>query len=498
MADESELREHFARVSEIYDRIVGTRPSPNLEQVRSQANIETSLGQRATGAFEHFLQRLAADPARVERFEANPEVARWAVDLFEHSPFFADELIRTPELAEELGRKPLEEPPPMDLDNLRRWYRREMLRIQAESICRSHPIFETLEQTSDLADRVIARVYDVSVRETAQDAPPTDPAYRASNQMWVIALGRLGTREFDLGSDADLVFVVADTDAHELAFWTRVAERMVVHITAYTGLGVLFAVDTRLRPNGNAGPLVATETTYREYFKNTAEAWEGITYMKSRAVAGDPVRAEAFLHELQAADWVRYGLGGRSRGDLLQMRMRLEREQGASHPLKAGRGGYYDIDFILMYLRLKSAGVYFKVLNTPERLSVLENLELIHKGQAEFLLRAATAFIARWIMGFAFCRGTRRGSFRSLTRTWLRWRNWSRAGLPRRSPRCGIWLRRLALCLIAPSLKGAESKRFLISWGQCREPSLLLSCFKSCKGEILRRSTASFRSFTPS
>ena len=36
------------------------------------------------------------------------------------------------------------------------------------------------------------------------------------------------------------------------------------------------------------------------------------------------------------------------------MRARLEREQGARNPLKAGRGGYYDIDFALMYLRLRA------------------------------------------------------------------------------------------------------------------------------------------------
>ena len=308
------------------------------------------------------------------------------LDLFEHSPFFADELIRTPQLADDLARNPGEEPPPHDLEGLRRWYRREMLRIQAESICRKHPIFETLERTSGLADQVLARVYDVAVGEGAVDSPPQNPAYRPSNQMRVIALGRLGMREFDLGSDADLVFVVPDSDAEELTFWTHVAERMVAHITAYTGLGVLFAVDTRLRPNGNAGPLVATEHTFRDYFDKSAEAWEGITYMKSRAVAGDGQGAEEFLHQLQVADWKNYGLGGRSRSELRQMRMRLEKEQGSSHPLKAGKGGYYDIDFLLMYLRLKSAGVFFRVLNTPERLSVLENMGLLDRTQAEFLL----------------------------------------------------------------------------------------------------------------
>ena len=60
--------------------------------------------------------------------------------------------------------------------------------------------------------------------------------------------------------------------------------------------------------------------------------------MKSRAVAGDLERATDFLHELQEVDWRRYGQSGRSRKELAQMRARLEKEQGARNPLKAGRG----------------------------------------------------------------------------------------------------------------------------------------------------------------
>ena len=172
------------------------------------------------------------------------------------------------------------------------------------------------------------------------------------------------------------------------------AERVVDLITAYTGGGVMFAVDTRLRPNGGDGPLVLTESSFKEYFARTAEAWEGIAYMKSRAVAGDAKRAERFLHELQELDWQRYGQSGRSRTDLRQMRMKLEKEQGAAHPLKAGRGGYYDIDFMLMYLRLKSAGVYYKVLNTPERIEVLENMGHLDRAGAQFLNEAATFYRA--------------------------------------------------------------------------------------------------------
>ena len=130
-----------------------------------------------------------------------------------------------------------------------------------------------------------------------------------------------------------------------MLFWTRVAERMIDLITAYTGDGIVFAVDTRLRPNGGAGALVQTGSAYKDYFAKNAEAWEGIAYMKSRAVAGDIERATTFLNELQEVDWRRYGQSGRSQNDLRQMRAAPGEGAGRRNPLKAGLGGYYDIDF---------------------------------------------------------------------------------------------------------------------------------------------------------
>ena len=150
------------------------------------------------------------------------------------------------------------------------------------------------------------------------------------------------------------------------------AERLIQTMSSYTGEGVMFTVDTRLRPSGSDGDLVQSEGAYKDYFAHHAAAWEGITYMKSRGVAGNIDRATDFLHELQEVDWRRYGQGMRSRKDLAEMRARLEREQGPRNPLKAGPGGYYDIDFALMYLRLKGAGFFYKMLNTPERIDVIE------------------------------------------------------------------------------------------------------------------------------
>jgi len=413
-----ETRVHFRYVIEIYERVVHSRTA-SAEAVFQPAgppgNVVRALDQRAPAllaamsqgalrrgyrAFEHFLERLADEerlsgaPRRLERLDANPSLAFDTLDLFEHSPYFAEELIRTPELVDEIGRLPGEEPPPSDITELRRWYRREMFCIQVESVCRAVPVFDTLTRTSELADTVIARAYDIAIAEVRSTHPPNDPAYDPAGRMWLIALGRLGMHEFDLASDADLVFVLADSDSSEILYWTRVAERLIDLVTAYTGGGVLFAVDTRLRPNGTGGPLVQSESAFTDYFARAAKAWEGITYMKSRAIAGDPLLAESFLHHLQEVDWRRYGQSGRSRMDLRRMRMRLEKEQGASHPLKAGRGGYYDIDFLLMYLRLKGAGIFFKVLNTPARIDVLEGMRHLDRAEAQFLQDAATFYRA--------------------------------------------------------------------------------------------------------
>jgi [glutamine synthetase] adenylyltransferase / [glutamine synthetase]-adenylyl-L-tyrosine phosphorylase len=398
----AEIRRHFSNVIEIYERVVHARPQPPDEEVVDApvpraGNIVRALDQTAPAlssslaasnldrgfrAFEHFLERL--EPPDLERLNGDPALTACALDIFEHSPFFAEELIRSPDLLAEIGRGSGGEPASGDITELRRWFRREVMRIESNSICHSQPIFDTLAETSEVAEAVIACAYQIAITELGVKDQP--------RVMSIIALGRLGMREFDLASDADVVFVLADSANGEMALWTRVANRVIDLITAYTGGGFLFAMDTRLRPNGGSGPLVQTEGAFKDYFSRAAEAWEGIAYMKTLVVAGDAKRAELFLHELQQVDWERYGQSGRSRTDLRQMRLKLEREQGAAHPLKAGRGGYYDIDFILMYLRLKSAGIFFRVLNTPARIEVIETLGHISHDDAQFLNEAATFY----------------------------------------------------------------------------------------------------------
>ncbi|HEY3442038.1 MAG TPA: glutamine-synthetase adenylyltransferase [Paludibaculum sp.] len=369
----------------------------------AQAVARVRLG-RSQNAFEHFLERVIKRDDWMTALDADPLLSGYLLDIFAHSPYFAEQLMRQPEYFEEIramrargaSSSPYREVLPLleDVVEMRRYFLRQMFRLQAESICLQRPIFQTLERTSELADAAIAACYRLAVQQTLAAYPPQNPNYQPAQQMMVIALGRLGMQEFDLGSDADLVFVIPDSELEELHFWTRVAEKLVAILGSYTGDGRMFSVDTRLVPNGKGGALVQSESTYSDYFARTADAWEGVAYMKTRAVAGDLERATVFLAALQNIDWRRYGQSGRSRLQLRHMRMRIEKEMGEGNPLKTAAGGYYDIDFALMYLRLRGAGMFFKVLNTPARIQVLEQMGHLEPNDAHFLRDAATFYRA--------------------------------------------------------------------------------------------------------
>ncbi|MBV8865680.1 MAG: hypothetical protein JO210_09835 [Acidobacteriaceae bacterium] len=437
-----ELNQHLENVQAIYERIVhAQRPlyyaytqgassfweaslkgdempetASGEEVLRKIGEITPELAERFRSAglrnrgngLPDFLQDLLRQPAELKLLAEDPMLSAWAMQVFKLSPVLAGQLTRSPKLLEEIkravdypGRRYAFEglaAPLNDLEGLRLFFRREMFRIQAGSICLPEPVFQTLDQTSALAEFVIARAYRIALEMALEHgrshASFTKPFEEPQTEMMVVALGRLGMREFDAGSDADLLFIIPDVEAGRQRFWTRVVERLLEILSAYTEGGPLLSIDTRLRPNGREGMLVQTESKYVEYFSNKAEAWEGIAYMKARGVAGDTDRATKFLTQLQQVDWRRYGQGGRSKLELRQMRLRLQREQGANTPLKAAQGGYYDADFILMYLRLKGAGMFFKSLNTPERIEIVERMGHIERADAEFLLEATTHFRA--------------------------------------------------------------------------------------------------------
>jgi glutamate-ammonia-ligase adenylyltransferase len=166
----------------------------------------------------------------------------------------------------------------------------------------------------------------------------------------VLALGRLGTQEFDLLSDADVLFVREESLPAEAA--TRIAGQIMQVLSAYTREGTVFPVDPRLRPRGGEGELVVTAAELHSYCAQEAQAWEALTFTKLRPVVGS---APAAAKALEAAREFSRRFAGDSgfAPAVREMRLRLEETDPAQANFKTSPGAVYDIDFLACYLAIR-------------------------------------------------------------------------------------------------------------------------------------------------
>lgn len=242
-------------------------------------------------------------------------------------PVFA--LVSSPETAQ-----------PERLALLRQHFRRRVFASAARDVINARPIFTSLEETTEAADDAIAAALS---------------AVSAPQGFAVLAMGRLGTREFDLLSDADLVFVrdatlSADDSRHA-------AERLMNALSAYTREGTVFAIDVRLRPHGGQGELVITPEQLDDYFRNQAAPWEALSFTKLRFVGGSCATGESALECVQALSR-RFAKDPSFPQAVRAMRQRLELSGGPELNLKTSAGGMYDLDFIAKFFAVRfSLGV---------------------------------------------------------------------------------------------------------------------------------------------
>jgi [glutamine synthetase] adenylyltransferase / [glutamine synthetase]-adenylyl-L-tyrosine phosphorylase len=166
----------------------------------------------------------------------------------------------------------------------------------------------------------------------------------------VVALGKYGGGELTFGSDLDLLFVAAEGREAAAA---EIAETMRRALHQGGPLGAAFAVDLRLRPHGNAGPLATTLPALTAYHRQT---WEKQLFTRARVVTGPPALAAAFRSWV---DRLLYAapLTDTEQADIWSMRQRIERERATGDPperaFKTGAGGIIDCEFLAQTLQLR-------------------------------------------------------------------------------------------------------------------------------------------------
>ncbi len=278
---------------------------------------------------------------------------------------------------------------------LRERYRLRKLALSDRDCAGIASIFSSLKHWTSLAIESVEAALAVACEEmkVTRSTPGSAEAGLpvSASPFAILALGRLGLGEFDLGSDADLIFVSqAGATPQDLEFWTRLADKAIEILSSYTRDGTIFPVDTRLRPLGQEGELVVTEDAVLDYVRRQAKVWEGLTYLKAFPVAGDMHFGKHVAAEIIRQATSRFGSDPGLEEELHHMRRRLERERSTSpsNP-KTSPGGYYDIDFTLGYLRFRHGINLPPGANTLEQLSAIEKAGAIQPEDAYVLTRGA-------------------------------------------------------------------------------------------------------------
>ncbi len=238
------------------------------------------------------------------------------------------------------------------------------------------PIEKVSDRLSALADLIlgltIERVWPL-VAEKFHLNPATPPSFA------VIAYGKLGGKELGYASDLDIVFLydAPESDQEAGERYALFARRLIAWLTASTSAGILFEIDTRLRPNGAAGLLVTSIDSFKRYQlregDNSAWLWEHQALTRARFCAGDAKIGEQF-------EKIRTEVLSQKRDQQLLKKEILDMRQKVSegHPndsglfdIKHDEGGMVDIEFIVQYLVLRFSGTHSKLLGNWGNIALL-------------------------------------------------------------------------------------------------------------------------------
>jgi [glutamine synthetase] adenylyltransferase / [glutamine synthetase]-adenylyl-L-tyrosine phosphorylase len=253
---------------------------------------------------------------------------------------------------------------------------------------------------SQLADEILQAV----VRHVLGDAPG----------LCVIAVGKLGGREIGYASDLDLLFLYEPSAApvpdEAAAHFSRLAQRIIRMLSEPHAGGPGYVMDTRLRPSGSHGLLVASVRSFASYHgvreteagaerpmgRSAGAAWERQALIRARYCAGD---AALGARVMAIATLAAYEGGPPSAAEMHRLRLRMERELGRERPtrreLKVGSGGLLDIEFLAQWLQMQhGSDESVRTPDTGEALEALAGRGYLPRADYE-LLRDAYRFLRR-------------------------------------------------------------------------------------------------------
>jgi glutamate-ammonia-ligase adenylyltransferase len=367
---------------------------------------------------EKVSQSLGAKAILWELFNFNPPSLRLYVELCATSQFLSEILINNPGMIDELVDSLVVDRPlsgeainaelaelcasAEDLSPILMSFRnKEWVRIGTRDILAREPVCEVTRELANVAEAIVSQVAHAEWRRRAARFGIPRCAGSGQPDRWaVLALGKLGGRELSYHSDLDLVFLHeangstagGRTLVSNEQFVTEVAQRLLRALGGGPSSGPLYAVDTRLRPDGASGPLVQTLGSFKTYYERSTQVWERMSLTRARVVFS----TDGFDREVTEAIHGLLVMANDPRPlavEVLAMRRKLD-EARSRYDLKRGSGGLADLEFIVQYLLLAHAAEHPDLL-LPNFWDALD--ALLHHGvirpQAHIELRVAYDFL---------------------------------------------------------------------------------------------------------
>ncbi len=327
--------------------------------------------------------------------QEDPHVLDILAQILGTSPFLSEILIRNPGYLHWL-RNELDSAPPdrhdydrelarlidgessveLQVDGLKRYQRREMLRVAALDLfgmLNRETLTSTTAQLSNLADTLVDRVLDIATAEQAAADGPLPGRFA------VIGMGKLGGGDLNYSSDIDLIYVYDapdDTTGTAQRRYQKLGRRLTSLLSAHTGEGYLYRVDMRLRPMGQGGNLVYSLKQSAQYYESMGETFERFALIKARPIAGDLDLGRRFVEVTVPFVYRRY-LDHAAIEELARYKARADREHGKRGDLdqnvKEGRGGIREIELFAQVFQIIYGGET-PDLRTGHTLTALDHL----------------------------------------------------------------------------------------------------------------------------
>ncbi|MEO7168607.1 MAG: hypothetical protein ABI016_16445 [Chthoniobacterales bacterium] len=345
-------------------------------------------------ALVHFVRFVEAYGFRSLLFEmltAHPRLLELLVKTFDASEAGGGWLIRRPQWLEELTRsgmldKTFDVPAHLErlaalgatgeaIDPVRVYRQREALRILLRDVFEIAPLPQLLAEQNDLAEACLVFL---------------DRLLNPEGALTVIALGKFGGRETGYGADLDVLFIGENP---------RPAQNLIGEMALSTAEGSFAPIDSRLRPEGEKGPLVCSLETLRGYYEKRAQFWELQALTRARAIAG-PLRYD--FGALAKEIWREAG----RRPDLVRqienMLVRIANDRGSGndfYDFKTGIGGMIEAEFLVQGLQMRHTIWEPNFLSALDKLrgqKIMEPSDAGNLRSAYNFLRACESVLRRW------------------------------------------------------------------------------------------------------